>query len=285
MKKLILLLLFLIGISAQAQTQQLEYRPFVEDEKTWETQVGIILENNYCSRIDGDTLINGEKWKKVYNYRFWPVEGKRFDTYYSSIREVGKKVYAIAKGSNRQRLLYDFDLKEGNIVRCGIEGNAFGCLLDRDEKFDTLQGFPFESYLKVERIDTIVVRNSVLRRFTLSLLDAFKYYYRVGFDAEIGNIVWVEGVGSGAGPFSPWMPLPPEGRIYSSCNVNKNCIFTCSDFYSTDNTQAITPTESVEVNPSNEHSFDLSGRRVTNGSGLPKGIYIENGRKRKLIDK
>ena len=67
-------------------------------------------------------FINGEKWKKVYNYRFWPVEGKRFDTYYSSIREVGKKVYAIAKGSNRQRLLYDFDLKEGNIVRCGIEG-------------------------------------------------------------------------------------------------------------------------------------------------------------------
>lgn len=266
---------------SQAQTSALDYHPFAPEGKKWETQVGLIMENVYGNLIDGDTLINAEKWKKVYNY-WWSEENS---WYYAAIRDVCKKVYGIAKGSNRQRLLYDFDLKEGNIVRCGIEGNAFGCLLDRDEKFDTLQGFPFESYLKVERIDTIVVRNSVLRRFTLSLLDAFKYYYRVGFDAEIGNIVWVEGVGSGAGPFSPWMPLPPEGRIYSSCNVNKNCIFTCSDFYSTDNTQAITPTESVEVNPSNEHSFDLSGRRVKNGSGLPKGIYIENGRKRKLIDK
>ena len=270
-----------ICISIQAQTSALDYHPFAPEGKKWETQVGLIKENVYGNLIDGDTLINGEKWKKVYNY-WWSEENS---WYYAAIRDVGKKVYGIAKGSNRQRLLYDFDLKEGNIVRCGVEGNTFGCLLDRDEKFDTLQGFPFESYLKVERIDTIVVRNSVLRRLTLSLLDAFKEYYRVGFDAEIGNIVWVEGVGSGAGPFSPWMPLPPEGRIYSSCNVNKNCIFTCSDFYSTDNTQAITPTESVEVNPSNEHSFDLSGRRVTNGSGLPKGIYIENGRKRKLIDK
>lgn len=268
-----------ICITVQAQTSALDYRPFAQDGKIWVAQVGLIMENIYGNRIDGDTLINGEIWKKVYNY-WWSEENS---WYYAAIRDVGKKVYAIAKGSNRQRLLYDFDLKEGNIVRCGIESNAFGCLLDRDEKFDTLQGFPFESYLKVERIDTIVVRNSVLRRFTLSLLDAFKYYYRVGFDAEIGNIVWVEGVGSGAGPFSPWMPLPPEGRIYSSCNVNKNCIFGYPDFYEADNPADVSSTESQNVQSSEISGlYDSSGRRLSTPPA--KGVYIENGRKRLTIE-
>ena len=39
-----------------------------------------------------------------------------------------------------------------------------------------------------------------------------------------------------------------------------------------------------EDNTNPSKLYDLSGRRVKNGSGLPKGIYIENGRKRKLID-
>ena len=56
-------------MNLEAQNTQLEYRPFAQDGKVWETQVGWIMENVYGNYIDGDTLINGETWKKVYNYR------------------------------------------------------------------------------------------------------------------------------------------------------------------------------------------------------------------------
>ena len=82
------------------------------------------------------------------------------------------------------------------MVRCGVEGNAFGCLLEKDEKPDTLLGFPFESYLRVDKIDTIKVRELQFRRFTLTLLDAYKEYYRNGEESFINNVVWVEGIGS-----------------------------------------------------------------------------------------
>ena len=48
----------------------------------------------------------------------------------------------IAAGSSRPRSLYDFGLKEGDIVRCGVEGNTFACLLEVGEMPDSLLGFP-----------------------------------------------------------------------------------------------------------------------------------------------
>ena len=100
-------------------------------------------------------------------------------SYYAAICDVDKKVYIIAMGSCRPRLLYDFGLKVGDELKCGMEGNAFGCLRDTEEKTDTLLGFPFVSYLKVKSIDTIhvsgqYVRENYLRRFTFVLLDGFR---------------------------------------------------------------------------------------------------------------
>lgn len=140
MKKCLLLLLMSLSFASFAQAQQEGYYPFAQEGKTWETREGMIMENTYGNCIDGDTLIDGESWKKVYNYHGFPEFNY---SYYAAIRDVGTKVYAIAKGSSRPRLLYDFGLKEGQTVRCGVEGNAFGCLLDADEKPDTLLGFEF----------------------------------------------------------------------------------------------------------------------------------------------
>ena len=140
MKKYLLLLLMSLPFASFAQAQQDNYRPFAQEGKTWETREGMIMENIYGNCIDSDTLIDGENWKKVYNYHGFPEFNY---SYYAAIRDVGTKVYAIAKGSSRPRLLYDFGLKEGQTVRCGVEGNAFGCLLDADEKPDTLLGFEF----------------------------------------------------------------------------------------------------------------------------------------------
>ena len=99
------LLLAIPSVTAQAQTSQIEYRPFAQEGKVWQCQVGGIKENVYDNHIEGDTLIGGETWKKVYNV----PDLRKY--YYAAVRDVDKKVYAIAKGSDRPRLLYDFSLK------------------------------------------------------------------------------------------------------------------------------------------------------------------------------
>ena len=260
-----------------SQTPSEDYHPFAEKDKGWETCLGETPESVYDNRIVGDTLINGERWHKVYNTTGWAVFD---DCYYVAVRDVGKKVYAIAKGSNRPRLLYDFDLKVGNILRCGVEGNAFGCLLDSDEQPDTLLGFEFRAYLRVESIDTVSVNGTERRRFKLTMLDAFKYDFTAEEDGgERGNIVWIEGVGSGAGPFLPWIPLPPRREIPLigiNCTVGKSSICFTKDFY--DNQQEPAAVRTTKHKATMRDCFyDLQGRRLI--QKLQRGVYIQQGRK------
>ena len=267
-------LVFTTCLPTQSQTSQIEYRPFAQDGKIWEAQVGWIMENLYGNFIDGDTLINNVTWKKVYNYAGWPEKGC---TYYAAIRDEGKKVYAIAKDSQKPRLLYDFNLQKGEILRCGVEGNVFGCLLDKDEQIDTLMGFPFKSYLKVEEIDTIMARDKKHCRITLSLRDAYKQHYLAGENVYIENVVWVEGVGSGAGPFSPWMPLPPRDSYMQKCMINDTVLFAYPDFYDAETTAPISHTRYNKNEEDDSQGFNLQGRRLT--TEPTHGVYIRNGKK------
>lgn len=277
----ILILMAFSYISGSAQNSPMGYRPFAQDGKIWHCQVGLIKENSYDNRIDGDTLIDGVNWKKVYNV---PDLGKY---YYAAVRDVDKKVYAIAKGSNRARLLYDFSLKEGDIVRCGIEGNKFGCLLEKGEQPDSLLGFEFEAYLKVNRIDTITDydHNQVHRVFILTLLDAYEYpLMDVRGEVSIyNNVVWIEGVGSYTGPFSPWMPLPAQNFTLRSCSVNKNYIYGYPDDYEPYYFEWEGDEDEVETAVSNNNNygnntlFNLFGIQMTRQP--ERGIYIQNGKK------
>lgn len=266
-------LLCTFSMAVYAQELQAYNRPFVQNGKKWSVQVGLIEENTYYNQVYGDTIIGGDVWKKVCNYVFMPDFGT---SYYAAIRDVGKKVYAIAKGSSRPRLLYDFGLKVGDMVRCGVEGNSFACLLDKDEQPDSILGFPFVAYLKVESIDTIKARGLLHRRFKLTLLDTYKQYFRNGEQKVKNNIIWIEGVGSGAGPFLPWVPLPREETFLQGCDIDNACIFGYPDFYR--------DYESVSIKASriatnrNSTFYDLQGRRI-NGKTI-KGVYVESGRKK-----
>ena len=261
-------------IAAHAQTSQDGYQPFVEEGKVWEKQVGLTRENTFDNYIEGDTLINGEIWKKVYNHGEFGLGGGNI--YYLALREEGKKVYAIAKGSKKPRLLYDFDLKVGDELKCGVEGNAFGCLRDRSEKPDTLLGFLLRKSLKVRSIDTIHVsgshtRENYLRRFHLDLLDAF------GVPETDREVVWVEGVGAVAYPFQPWEPMPVSeyDNILFRCSVDRQTVFSFLKEFGT------TSVSGHQYQASGSSGFyNLQGRSL---SGQPqKGIYIQNGKK-KLI--
>lgn len=257
-------------MAVQAQALQVDYQPFVEEGKVWEKQVNGTKENVFLNHIKGDTLINGENWKKVYNTAGFGYLAST--SYYAALREEGKKVYVIAKGSDTPRLIYDFDLKVGDELKCGVEGNAFGCLRDRSEKPDTLLGFPFRKSLKVKSIDTIhvsgpYIREGYFRRFHSFLLDAY------GVPETKREVIWVEGIGSGAGPFQPWEPIPENDIMLLSCRVGQESIFALiSDFETTTvSSHQYQHTESCEI-------YDLQGNRI---SGLPqKGFYIQNGKKK-----
>jgi len=272
-KNIIVSLLGLLNMAVQAQAIQLDYLPMSQEGKTWEMQVGGIEENIYGHRIDGDTLINGESWKKVYNYIGFPEFNY---SYHVAIRDVGKKVYAIAKGSIKPRLLYNFDMKVGQTVRCGVEGSVFYCLLDTDEKPDTLLGFPLVSYLKLERIDTIMVHGQYHRRFTLTFLDSFHEPIRNEWEAVMDNVVWVEGVGTAAGPFLSWLPLSYKDWVMMNCREGKrNLLFGNRDF----NTNVVDAVSDVrrKVN-GNDDSYDLQGRRIQ-GEPFKNDLYVKDGRK------
>lgn len=268
-KKLFEMLSCVVCMQAGAQTSVQDYQPFAEEYKTWETQVGGIMENVYVNRILGDTIIRGETWKKVYNYVF---PGSNL-SYYAAVRDVGRKVYAIAKGSERPRLLYDFDLKKGSIIRCGMEGKAFGCLLDAGEDPDTLLGFPFVTYLKVERIETVIVCGVMRRRLTFTLLDAFKERMRM-----VESVCWIEGIGSGAGPFSPWMPLPrydePFSTYYVMCSIDKDFIGSSTDFRELETSSAAVIPKTTKRK---DATYDLQGRQLLREP--EHGICIKDGRK------
>ena len=274
-------LLLATCMSVKAQTSEPEYRPFAEEGRNWRTQVGGILENLYQSDIIGDTIIGNVVWKKVYNekliYNIVNNQYVHYYTYYAAVRDEGKKVYAMAKGSTRPRLLYDFSLKEGDFIKCGVEGNAFSCLLDKDEPTDTLLGFPFDSFLKVDRIDTVKLYDGQdYRRFTLTMWDAYK-------DLPIATpIVWIEGLGSGAGPFSPWMSQSPilPGRtypVYYTYYYMDNSCITRSDIFYELNSDTPNAVNSPQPTQKNDNLYDLQGRKL---SGKPeRGIYIEDGKK------
>lgn len=267
------------GMAALAQESEQEYRPFTRGGMIFETRVGIFKENLYISKIDADTVINGETWRKVYNYKAWPLPSKYY-AYFAAVRDVGRKVYAIAKGSTRPRLLYDFDLEEEDFVKCGMEGNAFGCLLEQDEPRDMFLGFPLDNYLMVERIDTVRLHDGLARRrFTLSLCDYFK-------GSINGPIVWIEGLGSAAGPFSPWMPIPTPSSYYdwddipwqyTSYYLNRDYIGVSYEFDKVESIEIPSAISSFEPIQENEILYDLQGRRLSDKPA--SGIYIENGEK------
>lgn len=278
-KLLLATLLTAFSMGVQAQTAPSSYCSMAVEGRTWKTQVGWIMENLFENRIDGDTLINGVTWKKVYNSIWGP--GQK-DDYYLAIRDIDKKVYAIARGCSRPRLLYDFSLEVGSMVRCGLEGNVFGCLLEKDETPDTLLGFPFVSYLRVESIDTITSHGKEYRRFTLSLLDSFRERFFADSEVLLDHVIWIEGVGSAAGPFSPWMPRPAKETIFLGCEDGKQkALIGYSDFYKDYN--AVDISSATLQNGGHSSGYDLQGRQLPDSewsSGrMPKAIYIRDGRK------
>ena len=278
-KTILLLAILLFGMTT-ASAQEIPYRPFLKEGKVWKCeQTGRTTERigdvtayylqttAFDYRIDGDTVFNGQTYKKVFKTIVFeerhllytdPEEAAETmnKTEYSEggetalcnefLREEGQKVYArrIWKeyGIDEEYLLYDFSLAKGE---------------------RTSGEFPLGE-IQISKIDTIAVQGQHFRRFHLEKNDGYEP-------------LWVERVGHPGGPFLSARAMANDGTTYSIllCYEDGECIFTKDDF---SNPAVTSQIETINNAEADVITFDLQGRRLPTGT-FPKGIYVREGKK------
>ena len=210
MKSYLLIILFFCSISLTAQTYhpfptknamwtELYWRPFNFDEPVF-----------HCYALkDNDTTINGKLYHKIYH---------SVDTLFTEdklcggIREENKKIYfypidsleytgyPIFPNRKEEFILYDFSLKEGDL----ISSDTFRLLLA-----------DYPGNLKVFKIDSILVGQEYRKAFHFGLpSDSEPYSWAI----------WIEGIGSIRGLLFPTIEAWPENGLdsYLICNRQGN---------------------------------------------------------------
>ncbi len=126
MKKLVLFLLLLSGLSSKSQTSF--YHPFPDSNAVWNMSVYlgggcffpfVNLSEDYSYILSGDTIINTITYHKI-NIPFVQFDSCSIHTsgYKGSIRQdtIVKKVYYIYPNDTSEQLLYDFNLQIGDTI-------------------------------------------------------------------------------------------------------------------------------------------------------------------------
>ena len=183
-----------------------DYTPFVVEGKTW------VMETTYYNAtkvqpwtyvLSGDTIINGLLYKKLL------IDGR----YEGAYREEGRKVFAIWTDMEKERMLYDFNLKVGDkFVEYDFYGNP-------------------QAY-KVCLSDTLYNSGHALHRIGMGFPTDDEFVE----DYNWLNI-WIEGVGSAWGPTqSLYFTATGSGANIRSCRVGDDYLYkdTLQEFVSPD---------------------------------------------------
>lgn len=197
-----------------------------------------------CYKICGDTIVGGKSYKKLL----------RNNAYYSCLRQEEGKVYQIESYEDTEILLFDFGMKEGDIMQ------------GRNE-FDEL---------KIKKVDTILVGQVYRKRYFIE--DPDEHIHPMGGYYDI----WIEGIGSSRGPIDGfwWNVDTSNGKILQTCSQDDKELFSRNYFFASaqgadgngiDAIHGVTP-----INTSSLH--DLQGRKM-NAELFPKGLYIKDGKK------
>ena len=226
------------------------YQPLVEEGRMWHYTYSNWATGKtyqYVEYLSGDSVVDGVWYKKYVD-----SQGNTL----ALLREEGGKVFVANAGSDSatEELLYDFTLAEGDEV---------ATVDDR------------EGYVVTE-IGNVQVGESSSKEFV------FNYWHDDGtgrmIEHELTDI-WVEGMGSAGGLLTPF-----------ASNLAGN--FVTLDYIempdgSTFSFRDISGVEALVADKTTSHAvYDLQGRLVesvkvtrSQSNGLPKGIYIQNGRK------
>lgn len=236
--------LFAFCLVGPAQGQAYDFfHPMLRDGKVWQTDaVGHFWNGDtvrhYVHYIEGDTIIHGMTWKKVYSNQHAYPDHVRADTaYFAAIREEGARVYGIFREHDAERLLYDFSLKVGDHLFCSSESER---LFDYVKTEPPTQDEPhYWTHMHLTGIDTVEVSGCRLRRFIFTS----DYMLRAPSSHKAGStfvypvMTWVEGVGSEGGLFLSWSEHSPESLV--SCGQDAAVLFSDMDFHGPDVSQVV----------------------------------------------
>ncbi len=196
------------------------YRPYFQEKKAWKTETD---GKEYVHYIEGDTVIGGTYWKKVYSN----IDGDDF-SYFGAIRQERYKVFAIAKGKDTPHLLYDFSLKVGDKLRCTSEETSYGT-------FDYIAAYDEEDNgwtMELKSIDKIYVGRPMAPSYDYDREHRAFIFERKKAGESSDVFVWVEGVGSEGGLFHAWCKPTPDSKV--SCymrNPSNQILFDGGDFH------------------------------------------------------
>ncbi|MBQ6161509.1 MAG: hypothetical protein IJK21_02535 [Prevotella sp.] len=234
-----------------------DYRPFVEEGKTWNYIIYTNGQESFPARlvIKGDTIVDGTEYKKVIHEseEYWlDWDEEETKDLFAVVREEGKKIYLryfykYGSPPSREILIYDFGLKIGDIF------------------FEDFYGYVDEwsTKLKLESID----EKDGMRIFVFSINNN-------------STRQWVEGVGGRYGlgleeVFS--QPTCIDCIHYFptlvSCSLGDEVLCRFDD-----DGNVVLGVEEVRTDVNKDKSvYDLQGRRL---SAEPShGIYIKDGKK------
>lgn len=249
-------MMLLVALLACQQLQAKKH-PFVTEGKQWNYRAENFFGDGYDFRffIEGDTLIGGETWKKLYTVDE-PRYGTQEPVYCGALKEDSGgediTVSFIRTGHENVEKLYNFSPTVGD------------------------QFFYGENYATVTDVDEIAVRGIHRHRVKLLTTDAESPWP----GSEDNSGYWVEGIGSSAGLLTP-IDFMTTGYAYVllSCVEDGKVVFTGKDFGGASNGL----TDIAVSSTTSSHAgiapvYDLQVRR-TSRQQLRRGIYISGGRK------
>ena len=179
----------------------------VKEGKRWEYVRGDVAPMfHYVYTLQGDTTICGKAYKKMYMSK-----DKGEPEYVSAMREEDGKVFKVYKGSEEERLLFDFNAEVGDVVF---------------HRADDI----VEMYLTVKDIDHVLVGDREQRRFVLTMTEILNN----GTDRleDPDDVIWVEGIGSIVLFDSPESVFGSgAGGWLLGCYEDDRMVFANEDFY------------------------------------------------------
>ena len=258
---LLIIALALFGFRATAQ----QYRPFVEEGKTWRIARLIPLNedptypvSHVYYRMKGDTIVAGKTWKIVRESELIepgdPVVYNSYCRYL--VREENKRVY-FSPYPGREELMYDFNVSVGDTL-------ALHNIYYFEEQSTAAE---FEKHSRLCDSIAIVSEETIksVGRSYRGLILSRK------LDGNECKASWIEGIGGVSDIFFQTIPLE---LICGPMFVLEECSVGDEILYHDDITGLTMP----QVNPiTNDAIYDLSGRRL---QAIPqRGVYIVNGKK------
>ena len=245
-----LLFLFLLYVTTSVSAQ--DYLPFLKDGRKWEYVWKYVDSSNHfypaeCNitiTVCGDTIVNGEPWKKLrYDFEKYTILNSEL-TYYIVANEKDGRLYGW--DGEEESLKIDMNLNKGDIVKYP---NAY---LD-------YQGF------------------TVLDKDTVTILGTKRRFLKIEDNNFGGDGYWIEGIGTTNSLCLNSVISFDHGQVcyIQKCYDNDKLIFSIDEFKPHGKPVGITST-TTDVHKEGK-TYNINGT-IANGKEKNK-ILIRDGKK------